>query len=109
MLVVQDTDRWRQELALLAAASGLGVEREDQRYAKPSTPDQQHASRSGARYSMRTGRFNEGANKSRGRTSSKHGTSHADTLFNVPENERDMWVSTQLSHLSFLFHIHSSH
>lgn len=91
LFVVQDTDRWRQELALLASASGLGVEREDQRYHKPPTSDQ-HASRSGARYSARTGRFNEGTGKSRGRTGSKHGTAYADALYNVPENEREMWV-----------------
>ena len=94
VFAVQDTDRWRQELALLASASGLGVEREDQRYAKPPTADHQHASRSGARYSARTGRFNEGTGKSRGRTGSKHGSSYGDMLYNVPENERDMWVRT---------------
>ena len=57
------------------------------------TADQQHASRSGAHYSTRTGRFNEGAGKSRGRTGSRHGTANSDILFNVPENEREMWVS----------------
>lgn len=104
VLVVQDTDRWRQELAVLAAASGLAVERDDPRYAKPPTVDQQHASRSGARYSVRTGRFNEGTNKSRGRTGSKHATPHSDALFSVPENERDMWVSTHRSYRLSLMH-----
>lgn len=58
-----------------------------------TTADQQHASRSGAHYSTRTGRFNEGAGKSRGRTGSRHATANPDILFNVPENEREMWVS----------------
>ncbi len=91
---VQDTDRWRHELASLATASGLGIEKEEQKYSnKPTTADQQNASRSGAHYSTRTGRFNEGTAKSRGRTGSKHGTAHSDMLFNVPENERELWVS----------------
>jgi hypothetical protein len=95
LFIVQDTDRWRQELASLAMASGLGLEKEEQKSNhKPptATVDQQHASRSGARYSARTGRFNEGTAKSRGRTGSKHATPYSDTLFNVPENEREMWV-----------------
>lgn len=95
---VQDTERWKQELSALATASGLGVEKDD---SKPSNKppqttatnvDQQHASRSGAHYSTRTGRFNEGAGKSRGRTGSRHATANPDILFNVPENEREMWV-----------------
>jgi hypothetical protein len=90
---VQDTDRWRHELSSLASASGLGIEKEEQKSNKPTTAtDQQNASRSGAHYSTRTGRFNEGTAKSRGRTGSKHATAHPDTLFNVPENEREMWV-----------------
>jgi hypothetical protein len=94
VLSVQDTDRWKQELASLALASGLGVEKDEQKHLnKPTTTaDQQHASRSGAHYSARTGRFNEGASKSRGRTGSKHATAYPDMLFNVPENEREMWV-----------------
>ncbi len=97
---VQDTERWKQELASLATASGLGIEKDEQKYSnKPpqttATPiDPQHASRSGAHYSTRTGRFNEGTGKSRGRTGSKHTTAHSDILFNVPENEREMWVSS---------------
>jgi hypothetical protein len=96
--IVQDTERWKQELATLATASGLGVEKDDQRnsHKAPQTTatpiDQQNASRSGAHYSTRTGRFNEGTGKSRGRTSTKHSTGHPDILFNVPENEREMWV-----------------
>lgn len=76
----------------------MGSEKDEQKHSnKPpqttaTATDQQHASRSGARYSTRTGRFNETAGKSRGRTGSKHGTAHSDILFNVPENEREMWV-----------------
>ncbi len=74
--------------------------------------DQENASRSGARYSTRTGRFNEGTAKSRGRTGSKHGTAFSDALFNVPENEREMWVSNKhgLSHVnhSLILNIKSS-
>ena len=83
----------------MATASGLGIEKDEQRHSHKApqttaTPvDQQHASRSGAHYSTRTGRFNEGTGKSRGRTSTKHATAHSDILFNVPENEREMWVS----------------
>jgi hypothetical protein len=82
-------------LASLATASGLGIQKDEPKYNnRPiTTADQQHASRSGARYSVRTGRFNEGTAKSRGRTGSKHGTAYSDLLFNVPENEREMWVS----------------
>ena len=92
---MQDTDRWRQELASLATASGLGLEKEEQRHnQKPptATVDQKNASRSGAHYSARTGRFNEGTAKSRGRTGTRHGSAYNDALFNVPENEREMWV-----------------
>ena len=94
---VRDTDRWRQELATLASASGLGVEKEEHKPVhRPGTnTEHQHASRSGARYSARTGRFNEGTPKSRGRTGSRHGTGHPDSLFQMPENEREMWVSDQ--------------
>lgn len=97
-LVVQDTERWKNELAALATASGLGVEKDETKNANKPPPtsttiDPQHASRSGAHYSTRTGRFNEGAGKSRGRTGSRHGTANPDILFNVPENEREMWVS----------------
>ena len=98
--LVQDTERWRQELATLASASGLGVEKDNlrtmQRTANPTDP--QHASRSGARYSARTGRFNEGTPKTRGRTGSKHGTPFSDMLFHMPENEREMWVSDHQHH-----------
>jgi hypothetical protein len=82
-------------LASLATASGLRIERDEpkQNNRPTSTADQQHASRSGARYSTRTGRFNEGTSKSRGRTGSKHGSAYSDAFFNVPENEREMWVS----------------
>jgi len=92
VLKVQDTDRWRHELASLATSSGLGIEKEEQKYNNkpPTAADQQNASRSGAHYSTRTGRFNEGTAKSRGRTGSKHAFS--DMLFTVPENEREMWV-----------------
>ncbi len=98
VFAVQDTDRWRHELALLASASGLGLEKDEQKYNnKPPTAtiDQQHASRSGAHYSVRTGRFNEGTAKSRGRTGSKHATPYSDTLFNVPEHERELWVRSR--------------
>jgi len=74
----------------------LGIEKDEQKHSNktPQTAvDQQHASRSGAHYSRRTGRFNEGPGKSRGRTGSKRGTATGDILFNVPENEREMWVS----------------
>ena len=93
-LAVHDTDRWKQELASLASSSGLGIDKDEQKHSnKPtSTAEQQHASRSGAYYSTRTGRFNEGAGKSRGRTTSKHATAQGDMLFHVPENEREMWV-----------------
>ena len=89
---VSDTERWKQELASLASSSGLGIEKDEQKHSNKTTAtaDQQHASRSGAHYSTRTGRFNEGTSKSRGRTGSKNTT--ADVLFNVPENEREMWV-----------------
>jgi len=96
-LLVEDTDRWRNELASLAAASGLRIEKDEKKTNnRLSTADQQNASRSGARYSTRTGRFNEGASKSRGRTGSKHATPLADTFFNVPENERELWVNKKL-------------
>jgi hypothetical protein len=93
--IVHDTERWKQELASLASASGLGLEGEDQKVApKPLVVDEkQHASRDGAAYSTRTGRFNEGTSKSRGRTQSKHATANGHMLFHVPENEREMWVS----------------
>ena len=94
-LEVSDTDRWKQELAALAAASGLGVEKDEHKHSNKlatETIDQQHTSRSGAHYSRRTGRFNEGTGKSRGRTSSRHATAYPDMLFNVSENEREMWV-----------------
>jgi hypothetical protein len=73
------------------------VEKDEQKYSNKPPPtttnaDDQHASRSGAHYSTRTGRFNEGASKSRGRTGSKHATAHSDMLYSVPENEREMWV-----------------
>ena len=91
---VQDTERWRQELASLASASGLGIDKDEPKQNNGSslTSDQQHASRSGAHYSRRTGRFNEGTGKSRGRSGSKHVTSYSDTLFKVSEHEREMWV-----------------
>ena len=78
----------------MATASGLGVEKDDiKQPTKPMpTADSQHASRSGAYYSTRTGRFNEGTSKSRGRTTAKHNTANSDLLFRVPENEREMWV-----------------
>ena len=93
--VVHDTERWKQELASLATASGLGVEKDESKQPNKPMPtaDSQHAPRSGAHYSTRTGRFNEGASKSRGRTTSKHHTANSDLLFRVPENEREMWVS----------------
>ncbi|CAF0851496.1 unnamed protein product [Rotaria sp. Silwood1] len=99
--VIQDTERWRQELASLASASGLGIEKDEHKhYNRPATiTDQQHASRSGARYSARTGRFNEGTAKSRGRTGSKHATPYSDMLFNVPEHEREMWMLQVLCQL----------
>lgn len=98
MLEVQDTERWRQELSSLANASGLGIQKDEiKHFNRPTTTnDQQHASRSGAHYSTRTGRFNEGTGKSRGRTGSKHGTAYSDMLFRVPENERDMWVRDKI-------------
>ena len=81
-------------MASLANASGLGLEKDDRKhYAKQTaTANSQHASRSGAHYSTRTGRFNEGTAKSRGRTGSKHSTAYSGMLFHVPENEREMWV-----------------
>lgn len=95
-LIVRDTDRWKQELASLASASGIGVQKEDHRIIqRPATNNDGRASRSGAHYSMRTGRFNEGAGKSRGRTGSKHGTAYQDMLMMMPENEREMWVSNR--------------
>ncbi|CAF3640918.1 unnamed protein product [Rotaria sordida] len=99
--VIQDTERWRQELASLASASGLGLEKDEYKhYNRPATiTDQQHASRSGAHYSTRTGRFNEGTAKSRGRTGSKHATPYSDMLFNVPEHEREMWMLQVLCQL----------
>ncbi len=101
---VQDTDRWKQELASLANASGLGVEKDEykQRNKTTATADLQHASRSGAHYSNQTGRFNEGTAKSRGRTGSKHSTAYSDMLFNVPENEREMWVRETLNNFLIL-------
>jgi len=94
--VIQDTERWRQELSSLASASGLGVEKENVRTVqRPAT----NAERSGARYSARTGRFNEGTPKSRGRTGSKHGTPFSDSLFQMPENEREMWMLQVLCQL----------
>ncbi|CAF0783492.1 unnamed protein product [Adineta steineri] len=92
--VLPDTDSWKQELASLASASGIAVEKDDQKYSnKPSTADDQKNSlRSGAHYSRQTGRFNEGTSKSRGRTATKRGTGQSEALFNVPENERDMWM-----------------
>ncbi|CAF3768980.1 unnamed protein product [Rotaria sordida] len=100
--VIHDTERWKQELAALATASGLGLENDEHKHSnKPSTTttDQQHASRSGAHYSTRTGRFNEGTTKSRGRTGSKHATAYSEMLFNVPENEREMWMLQVLCQL----------
>lgn len=94
---VEDTDRWRSELASLAAASGLGLGKDEKKannHLRTATADQQNASRSGAHYSARTGRFNEGASKSRGRTGSKHATPFTDTFFNVQENERELWVNS---------------
>ena len=73
----------------------MGLERDDHKHSHNSleTADGKHASRSGAHYSTRTGRFNEGTAKSRGRTSTKHGTGQqGESLFSVPENEREMWV-----------------
>lgn len=91
---VEDTDRWRNELVSLAAASGLATEKNEKKSNnRLLTADQQNASRSGARYSTRTGRFNEGTSKSRGRTGSKHATPFVDTFFNVSENERELWVN----------------
>ena len=84
---LRDADRWQQELASLAAASGLGLERED-----PTSMQRPSPSPLPQRYSSRTGRFNEGTPKSRGRTSSRLGTPQSDTLFNMPENERELWV-----------------
>lgn len=83
---------------MLALASGLGVDKEEQRQMhRPVTnAEQQNASRSGARYSARTGRFNEGTPKSRGRTGSRHGSGNADVMFQMPENEREMWVSDRI-------------
>lgn len=106
-VVVHDTEHWKQELASLANASGLGLEREERKQKQTATANSQNASRSGAHYSTRTGRFNEGTAKSRGRTGSKHGTAYSDMLFNVPENEREMWVRTRrqpLASLSRLTH-----
>ncbi|CAF2855446.1 unnamed protein product [Rotaria sp. Silwood2] len=99
--VIQDTEHWRQELASLATASGLGIDKNEQNhhYRPATVADQQHASRSGAHYSVRTGRFNEGTAKSRGRTGSKHGTPYSDMLFNVPEHEREMWMLQVLCQL----------
>ncbi|CAF0818873.1 unnamed protein product [Adineta steineri] len=96
--IVNDTENWKRELASLANASGLGLEKEDRKQNKPATADP-HASRSGAHYSTRTGRFNEGTAKSRGRTGSKHSTAYSDTLFNVPESEREMWMLQVLCQL----------
>jgi hypothetical protein len=97
---VEDTDRWRQELAVLASASGIGIDKDDHKRLPRSTGlvDTQTDSRSGARYSARTGRFNEGTPKTRGRTGSKHGTAHSDALYNMPENERELWVSITSEH-----------
>ncbi|CAF1642989.1 unnamed protein product [Rotaria magnacalcarata] len=100
--IIHDTDRWKQELAALASASGIGLEKDDYKLLNKSqtaAADQQHASRSGAHYSTRTGRFNEGTSTSRGRTGSKHGTAYSDTLFSVPENEREMWMLQVLCQL----------
>ncbi|UJR23474.1 hypothetical protein I4U23_026474 [Adineta vaga] len=99
--IVHDTEHWKQELAALASSSGLGIEKEDRKaYNKQTaTANSQNASRSGAHYSTRTGRFNEGTAKSRGRTGSKHSTAFSDTLFNVPENEREMWMLQVLCQL----------
>lgn len=94
--VIQDTERWRQELATLASSSGLGVEKENVRAAQRTATN---GERSGARYSARTGRFNEATPKSRGRTGTKHGTPFSDTLFNMPENEREMWMLQVLCQL----------
>ncbi|UJR25430.1 hypothetical protein I4U23_006777 [Adineta vaga] len=100
--IVHDTDHWRQELAALATASGIGLEKNDQKNSSKSMPtaDPKNASRSGAHYSTRTGRFNEGASKSRGRTNTKHGNGQTgEILFNVPENEREMWMLQVLCQL----------
>ncbi|CAF2874742.1 unnamed protein product [Rotaria sp. Silwood2] len=88
--VIHDTEHWKQELADLAT---------------DTTADQQHASRSGAHYSTRTGRFNEGTALSRGRTGSKHGTAYSDVLFHVPENEREMWMLQVLCQLLGTSHL----
>ncbi|CAF1112466.1 unnamed protein product [Didymodactylos carnosus] len=101
--VVNDIERWKQELAALASASGLGIENEQKQQNNDippkSTANDKNNSRSGAHYSTKTGRFNEGQGKSRGRTSSKHATALNETLFNVPENERDMWMLQVLCQL----------
>ncbi|CAF0789721.1 unnamed protein product [Adineta ricciae] len=99
--IVHDTDNWKRELASLASASGLGLEKDDRKHhaKQTATANSQHASRSGAHYSTRTGRFNEGTAKSRGRTGSKHSTAYSDMLFHVPENEREMWMLQVLCQL----------
>ena len=88
---LRDADRWQQELASLASASGLGLERERD---DPISVQKSSPSPHPERYSSRTGRFNEGTPKSRGRTSSRSGTAQSDTLFNMPGNERELWVTT---------------
>ncbi|CAF1466820.1 unnamed protein product [Adineta ricciae] len=100
--LIHDTDKWRQELANLAAASGIGSENENKKHSNKSalTADPKNASRSGAHYSTKTGRFNESASKSRGRTSTKHGAGQTgETLFNVPEDEREAWMLQVLCQL----------
>lgn len=93
-LLVRDTDRWRQELTHLASASGIAAEKTEPRTSqRPATNSDPRATRSGAHYSARTGRFNEGTPKTRGRTGSRHGTGYNDMLMAMPENEREMWVS----------------
>ncbi|CAF1033556.1 unnamed protein product [Didymodactylos carnosus] len=101
--VIHDTERWKQELAALASASGLEIENEQKQQnndlSPKSTANNKNDSRSGAHYSTKTGRFNEGQGKSRGRTSSKHATALNEALFSVPENERDMWMLQVLCQL----------
>lgn len=93
--LVHDTERWKQELASLANASGLGIEKSDYKRTNQTgaTAEQQMETRSGAHYSTRTGRFNESNGKSRGRTTTKHSTAYGNMIYQVPENEREMWVS----------------